>query len=63
MDRPPNQAGRDHRRTDLRFSKMYEHDLYLEDGVWKIGSSVAQPRARREQRVPARTIDLAAADG
>jgi hypothetical protein len=23
--------------SNLRFSKMYQHDLYLEDGAWKIG--------------------------
>ena len=23
--------------NNLRFSKMYQHDLYLEDGAWKIG--------------------------
>ncbi len=23
--------------SNLRFSKIYQHDLYLEDGVWKIG--------------------------
>ena len=63
MDRPPNQAGERPSSTNLRFSKMYQHDLYLEDGVWKIGSSVSSAAGQSDQPVPARTIDLAAAVG
>ncbi len=36
---PPAKPGRPEIIVNnLRFSKMYQHDLYLEDGTWKIGA-------------------------
>jgi sortase A len=34
---PAKPGGRETIVNNLRFSKMYQHDLYLEDGAWKIG--------------------------
>ena len=32
-----SRAGRDHRQQPPSAPRSYQHDLYLEDGAWKIG--------------------------
>ena len=46
--------------NNLRFSKMYQHDLYLEDGAWKIGEMHELSRGPEGvEPVPAQTLRLA----